>query len=62
MYELRLVDGRAFKPIALDTEERHKLEQVFLEVTAKDLDNLRDILRVEVFDRPTWTVPKRFTK
>lgn len=62
MYELRLVDGRAFKPIALTTEERHELEQAFLEVTAKDLDNLRDILRVEVFDRPTWTVPKRFTE
>ena len=62
MYELRLVDGRAFKPIALDTEERHKLEQAFLEVTAKDLDNLRDILRVEVFDRPTWAIPERFVE
>ena len=62
MYELRLVDGRAFKPIVLDTEERHKLEQVFLEVTAKDLDNLRDVLRVEVFDRPTWAIPERFVE
>ena len=60
MYELRFVDGRAFKPIALTAEERHELEQAFLEVTAKNLDNLRDLLRVEVFDRPTWTIPERF--
>ena len=62
MYELRFVDGRAFKPLALTAEERHELEQAFLEVTAKDLDNLRDLLRVEVFDRPTWTIPERFVE
>ena len=58
MYELRCVDGRFFPGIELDAEKRTELEQEFLGTVCENLDNLRELLRVEVFDRPTWTVPE----
>src|SRR5574344_1462916 len=58
MYELRCVDGRFFPWIELDAEKRTELEQEFLGTVCENLDNLRELLRVEVFDRPTWTVPE----
>jgi hypothetical protein len=58
MYELRCVDGRFFPGVELDAEKRTELEQEFLGTVCENLDNLRELLRVEVFDRPTWTVPE----
>ena len=58
MYELRCVDGRFFPGVGLDTDRRTELEQDFLGTVCENLDNLRELLRVEVFDRPTWTVPE----
>ncbi len=62
MYELRCVDGRFFPGIELDAEKRTELEQEFLGTVCENLDNLRELLRVEVFDRPTWTVPESVAK
>ena len=58
MYELRCVDGRFFPTVELDTNKHTELEQEFLDTVCENLDNLRELLRVEVFDRPTWTVPE----
>ena len=58
MYELRCVDGRFFPGVELDTDKRTELEQEYLGTISENLDNLRELLRVEVFDRPTWTVPE----
>ena len=58
MYELRCVDGRFFPTVELDTNKHTELEQEFLGAVCENLDNLRELLRVEVFDRPTWTVPE----
>jgi hypothetical protein len=58
MYELRCVDGRFFPTVELDTYKHTELEQEFLGTVCENLDNLRELLRVEVFDRPTWTVPE----
>ena len=58
MYELRCVDGRFFPGVELDTDKRTELEQEYLGTISENLDNLRELLRVEVFDRPTWAVPE----
>lgn len=58
MYELRCVDGRFFPKVELETARHTELEQEFLGTVCENLDNLRELLRVEVFDRPTWTVPE----
>lgn len=58
MYELRCVDGRFFPGVELEANKRTELEQEYLSAVCENLDNLRELLRVEVFDRPTWTVPE----